>query len=88
MAMGDIGELDLDELENATANDDGENPNLFANVFGVQEHDDGEHVVLGRRPPGRITKEQALNLAAWIIAVTGTDVHDVEELARLAVESL
>lgn len=87
-ADGDY-ELDLDELEASSGNEestDGEKE--LENVFGVGEDESTGGIVLRRKVPARITREQAHNLAAWIIAATEADVHDIEELARRAVESL
>jgi hypothetical protein len=88
-SIASIGDLDdLESLETVATEDDGEpsGDGSLENAFLVDE-ESGE-VVIRRRPNARLTHDQALNLAAWIIAVTESDIADVEELVRRAVESL
>lgn len=57
---------------------------LLENMFGVDE--DGGEIVLAKRPGARLDVDDALNLAAWIVAAAGVDLEDFEELVRSAVE--
>lgn len=89
MAAAGGGELDdLDSLDVIPTDDEAEHVERrsLENLFGVG--DENGEIVLRRRPNGRLSYEQGLNLAAWIIAVTEVDIADVEELTRRAVESL
>lgn len=83
--MEEDDELALEALEDDD-DDEGSTDSsvLLENVFGVDDVDG--RIVLKRRPPARIEQDAALNLAAWIVAATGVDFHDFEELVRSAVE--
>lgn len=57
---------------------------VLENQFGVDEDRGG--IVLAKRPGSRLEVEEALNLAAWIVAVSDVDLDDFEEMVRSAVE--
>lgn len=57
---------------------------LLENRFGVEE-DDGK-IVMTRRPGARLDAGDALNLAAWIVAESGIELADFEEMVRHAIE--
>lgn len=88
MAMiDDEDELAVEPLEDEDE-DDAEvfdNPNRgFANLFQVEDADG--RVVMRRRPGARLSAEEAVNLAAWIVAVTDTDLDDFQTMVAAAVE--
>jgi len=46
---------------------------ILSNRFAVGGAADGKWISIGIRPGGRLTVEEALNLAAWIVAIAGPD---------------
>lgn len=56
----------------------------YANKFEVEDADG--KVVMRRRPGARLTYDEALNLAAHIVATVGTDIEDFEALVNAAIE--
>lgn len=60
---------------------------MAANEFGVGVI--AESIVVLRLPTGRLTKEQALNFAAWLVAVAGcVSIDEGPEDARKRFEAL
>ena len=80
---------ELDDFEDSDERWGGEavdNADSFPNFFGVADDGHG-NVVCRKRPPGRMSRDEALNLVAWIVNVTEVDMADLDELARQAVEA-
>ena len=75
---------DFDEDDDAVSVAPLRRSNLLENLFGVGE--DSGRIVMTRRPGGRLDLQDALNLAAWIVAASGAELSDFEELVQSALE--
>lgn len=83
--MGDDDDLVLEPIDDEDeVSEEQHDSALLENLFGVMEVDD--RIVMRRRPGARLERDAALNLAAWIVAETGVELHEFEDLVRSAVE--
>jgi hypothetical protein len=58
-------------------------PLTTMNLFGVGARLDSADVIIGVPVASRLTRDEALNLAAWLVAVTDTDGRFDDLLARV-----
>jgi hypothetical protein len=53
-----------------------------SNVFAVGVNPTAGHVVINRSTQGTITRGEALNLAAWIVALVDADAVEFRQLLK------